>query len=217
MFSTRSLPSSRLSLQQLSLFFLLILCLPSPARAENGTEPLQEATIELRLQSTIENLTNIQQAIDTKQNTIGDLRVKQKKLDDNSEKQEIELKIGRIKNEIASLQQSFEHIALGSINRSVLNDQPEQKINWQDEIEQISRPLLSSLKELTAKPRQIDSLRRETERLETQIKVIDKALESIHSLQNTSLPAMMTDPLIQLSIDWQQRREDTQRKLEISR
>lgn len=209
MFST-TFTSAKLTRAILPLaLFVLVVCLPLQLHAETEVDPIQEAAIE--------NLANIQQSIDSKRNSIRELREQLKKLDDSSEKQEVEIKIGRIKNEILGLQQSFEHIALGSINRSIFNEQPEQQINWQDELEQISRPLLSSLKQLTAKPRQIDSLRREIERQETQIKVIDKALESLQFFKGRAMPAMTTEAINQLAVDWQQRREDTQRKLEISR
>ena len=204
------------SLLNLTLFVLLIACLPFYTHADTTVDHEQEAVIEVKLQSAVENLLNIQQSIELKRNAIRELRDQLKKLDDSSEKQELEQKIVRIKNDMSNLQLSFEHIALGGVNQTILTGQPEQKVKWQDEIEQISRPLLSSLKELTAKPRQIDSLRRDIERLEDQNKVIDKALESIRFFKNQTLPAITSDPVNQLLIDWEQRRDDTQRKLEIS-
>jgi len=212
--------TSTATCRSLVLTALLIFCISSQSHAETHTQASTgqelDATTEAKLQAATGNLTNIQKAIEVKQEQIHELRAKLKKPEDATEKQELELKITRIKNDITSLQVSFEHIALGGINHSILNEQPEKPINWQDEIEQISRPLLSSLKELTARPRQIDSLRRDIERLEAQLKVIDKALESIHFFKTLALPAMAASPVNQLLIDWKQRREDTQRKLEIS-
>ena len=204
------------SCKNLALLSLLIACAFSPGHAQAAPPQEQEITPETKLQNTVENLINIQKSIESKQDQVGVLREKLKKPEDTSEKQELEQSIARIKFDIKGLQVSFEHIALGGINRSILNEQPEQPINWQDEIEQISRPLLSTLKELTAKPRQIDSLHRDIEGLKEQVKVIDKALDSIHSINNQSLPPIAVDPVKQLLTDWEQRKEDTQRKLEIS-
>lgn len=199
---------------------LLIGCFFSPgyalAESQQTSEISAEISSESKLQATVENLVNIQKSIEVKLEQVRELRERLKKPEDASEKQEIEQKIARIKADISSLQSSFEHLALGGINRSILNEQPEQQINWQDELEQISRPLLSTLKELTAKPRQVDSLNRDIERLQEQIRVIDKAIESINSFKNLALPQIAAAPVNQLLIDWQQRREDSQRKLEIS-
>lgn len=199
---------------------LLLTCALSPAHADTNTQvptsTEQISATEAKLLASVENLVNIQKSIELKLEQVRELREKLKKPEDDTEKQELEKRITRIRDDITSLQSSFEHITLGGINRSILNEQPDKPINWQDEIEQISRPLLSTLKELTAKPRQIDSLRRDIERQEAQIKVIDKALESIRFFNSQSLPVKAVEPVSQLLTDWEQRREDIERKLEIS-
>ena len=202
--------------RSLASIFLLISITVVHGIALAETQQSLESASEVKLQTTVENLANIQKSIEAKQGLIRELRERLKKPEDASEKQELEQKIASIKSDISGLQVSFEHLALGGINRSILDDLPEQQINWQDELEQISRPLLSTLKELTAKPRQVDSLNRDIVRLQEQIKVIDKALESINTFKNQTLPPVAIDPINQLSIDWQQRKEDTHRKLEIS-
>lgn len=195
---------------------LLITCMLVTGYARADLSQDEAVAAETKLQNTVDNLANIQKSIEAKQEQIRELRERLKKPEDVSEKQELEQKIARIKFDITGLQVSFEQLALGGINRSILNEQPDQQINWQEELEQISRPLLSTLKELTAKPRQVDNLNRDIQRLQDQIKVIDKALDSINSFNNQALPPVAADPIKQLLLDWQQRKEDTQRKLEIS-
>jgi len=208
--------STAATVRKLSSFSLLIICVLFAGYAQADLHKEQADAAETKLLNTVDSLAIIQKSIEAKQGQVRELRERLKKPEDASEKQELEQKIARIKSDITSLQVSFEHLALGGINRSILNEQPDQQINWQDELEQISRPLLSTLKELTAKPRQVDSLNRDIVRLQDQIKVIDKALESINSLNNQELPPIAANPIKQLLIDWRQRKEDTQRKLEIS-
>ncbi|HUT41389.1 MAG TPA: hypothetical protein VM011_08620, partial [Gammaproteobacteria bacterium] len=199
------------------LILLAAVLLPCQTPAQPQENPVQGVATDARLQTAAENLASIQRSVEAKRNTLRELREQLKSLEDASERQEAERKIERIRNEIAELQQSFEHIALGGINLSILADQPEQPIDWRVEIEEISRPLLSSLKELTAKPRQLDSLRRDIDRQENQLKVIEKALESIRLFSTQDLPPAATDPIRQLLGTWEQRRDDTERALEISR
>ncbi|MGB5472351.1 MAG: hypothetical protein WBQ78_02605 [Gammaproteobacteria bacterium] len=198
------------------LVLLAAALLPCQAPAQPQEHPVQGAA-DVRLQTAAENLASIQRSVEAKRSTLRELREQLKTLEEATERQEVERKIERIRNEVAELQQSFEHIALGNINLSVLADQPEQPIDWRVEIEEISRPLLSSVKELTAKPRQLDSLRRDIERQENQLKVIDKALESIRLFSTQDLPPAAADPIRQLLVTWEQRRDDTERALEISR
>jgi hypothetical protein len=201
----------------LALLVLLAVLLPCQAPAQAPENQAQGAAANAKPQTAVDSLATIQRSIESRRNALRELRDQLKLLEEAAEKQEVEQKIERIRSEIAELQQSFEHIALGGINLSVLVDQPEQPIDWREEIEQISRPLLSTLKELTAKPRQLDSLHRDIERRENQLKVIDKALDSIRSFSKQDLPPAAADPIKQLLANWDQRRDDTERALEISR
>jgi len=215
--SHRNLIRTTPFLKGLVFLALASICLPSHGETETtAASGTAEATTVAKNQDATDSLMNIQNAIDQKRNTISHLKEQQKKLEDAAEKQELDLKIGRLKNEITGLQQSFEHIALGGVNESIFTEQPEVKIDWRDEIEQVSRPLLSTLKELTAKPRQIDSLRRDIEHREEQLQAIDKALESLRFFKNQSLPPVAADSVNQMILDWQQRRDDVQRALEIA-
>lgn len=203
--------------KSLPLLALLLVVTPPPLAAQTTAEPLASSETAVQTQNAVENLTNVQESIELKRSTIRELREQLKLLEDPSEKQELEQRIDRIKNEITGLQRSFEHIALGGIDQSIFTEQPEQKIDWQVEIEEVSRPLLSTLKELTEKPRQIDSLRRELDRQENQLKTIEKALDSIRFFSHQDLPPMASDALKKLLVDWEQRRDDAQRALEITR
>ncbi|MGD2113335.1 MAG: hypothetical protein PVI50_08110, partial [Gammaproteobacteria bacterium] len=195
----------------LALLLLLAALLPPPAPAQTDADPTRAATAAARSQAALDKLVTIQQSLEARRATVRELREQLKAPADSTERQELEQEVEQLKGEIAELQQSFEHIALGGINLSVLSDQPEQRINWRDEVEQISRPLLSTLKELTAKPRQIDSLSRDIERREDQLKVIDKALDSIRAFSRQDLPDAAATTLNQLQANWEQRRDDTQR------
>ncbi|MEZ5582728.1 MAG: hypothetical protein R3F37_08160 [Candidatus Competibacteraceae bacterium] len=117
---------------------------------------------------------------------------------------------------IEQLNTSFERIAVGGIDLSIFSEQPEEKFNWQEELIEITRPILNSLRELTDKPRKVEELRSQINRQEDQLEVIDKALNSIASLQKQSLPPRIDEKLKQLAANWQQRRNDTEQALEIA-
>ena len=205
------------SLRHIVLLTLLIAGASCHVYAQATVGQEQGTATDVKLQNAVENLASIQQSIELKRSAIRELREQLKQLEDASERQEVEQKIERIKSDISSLQQSFEHIVLGGISPSILTEQSEQGINWRDEIEQVSRPLLSTLKELTAKPREMDSLRRDIERREDQLRVIGKALDSIIRFKSQPLPPVADDPVNQLQIEWEQRRDDAERELEITR
>lgn len=196
---------------------LLLTLFLSGAALPAQEKQVQGTAADPKLQAAVDNLATIQSSIEAKRKTVRELREQLKGLDEATERQEIEQRIDHTRNEITELQQSFEHIALGGINLTVLAEQPEQPIDWREEIEEISRPLLSTLKELTAKPRQVDSLRRDIDRRTNQLKVIDRALESIRAIRDQGLPNGTVEPVNQLQATWEQRRDDIVRALDISR
>jgi hypothetical protein len=189
----------------------------SPPLAQAEAAPETADATAAGAHSAVDRLAVIQDSLDTKRRTVSELRKKLKALQDPTEIQELEQKIARIRVDIANLQQSFEHIALGGIDQSSLSEAPEQRIDWRDELEQISRPLLSTMKELTARPRQIDSLHRELERQESQLETIDNALDSLRQLSAQPVPRNTVEPLQQLLADWEQRRTDLLHEQEITR
>ena len=180
--------------------------------ADNKANKVETA---IKLENPVDSLTILQQSIAKKRDSVRELNEQLKQKMDPSERLEIEQKIGRVTNEILSLQRSFEHIALGGINQSVLADQPEQEINWKDELNQISRPIISTLKEITAKPRQMDALRRDIERHEEQLEEIEKALEALRFFREQPTSTQVAERINRLLSDWEIRREDTLRALEI--
>ncbi|NJN46528.1 MAG: hypothetical protein HC808_08675 [Candidatus Competibacteraceae bacterium] len=112
---------------------------------------------------------------------------------------------------------SFERIAVGGLDLSVFSEEPEAVFNWQEELIEITRPVLSSLRELTDKPRKIEQLRSQINRQEDQLEVIDKALDSITAFQGHALPAPIDEKLNALATDWHQRRNDIEQELENAR
>jgi small-conductance mechanosensitive channel len=194
------------------LLTVLVSLLPAPVIAQQAVTPVTVVDSG----SAIENLEKLMLSIETNRETSRELRGQLKQLDNSPEAVNIEKKLERLNKEITGLQQTFEYVLLGGANQSLLTDQPEQPINWKAELEQISKPLLSSVKELTARPRQIDSLRREIDRRETQLKTIEKGLGSLTQFSNMKLSPALAEPVKQLITEWEQRRDDTQRLLDIS-
>jgi len=204
-------------LRNLALIALLIACVPALAEVQPSEGKVKAAETHIKPMDSVDSLAILQKSIDMKRDSVRELSEQLKLITDPSELLEIQKKIERLMNEISSLQSSFEHLALGGINLSVLADQPDQKINWRDELEQISRPLIATLKEITSKPRQMDALRRDIERYQEQLEKIEKALVSLRFFKEQNVPAWVVEPINRLLSDWEIRREDTLRALDIAR
>lgn len=196
---------------------LLTVAMPCTATDQATAVREQDANNEVQQDDSVEKLASILQSIKAKRDTVRDLNDKLKKLTDTSEKTETTQKIERINKEIAGLQNAYEQIVLGGIDLAVFQDQSEVEINWKDELEQISRPIVSTLKEFTAKPRQIDALRRDQSWQQEQLQEIERALASLQSFRQQATTPLVEQSLDRLIVDWQERRDDTRRSMEIAR
>jgi small-conductance mechanosensitive channel len=204
----------------LRAFVLLALMIADTAYAADGQskeDKVNNIQPAIKLDSSVDSLAVLQQSIAMKRELVRGLNEELKQKTELSERLELEQKIARINNEISSLQKSFEHIALGGINQSVLADQPEQTVNWKDELDQISRPIIATLKEITAKPRQMDALRRDIERHEKQLFEIEKALEALRSFREQAASPEVLERINRLISDWEIHKDDSLRGLEIAR
>jgi small-conductance mechanosensitive channel len=106
---------------------------------------------------------------------------------------------------------------IGGISLSAFSEQPVKDFDWQKELVAITRPILSSLNELTEKPRRIDELRSQIERYEDQLEVIDKALDSIDTFRQQTPPDIIADKFEVVAAAWRQRKVDTDNALEVAR
>lgn len=196
----------------------ILLTATVPSAAEDPASDINEQIADkaLKQDDSVDKLTSMLESIKAKRGTVRDLKDKLKKLTDPAEKAETEKKIERINKEISSLQSSFEQIVLGGIDLAVFNDRDEVKLDWRDELELISRPIVSTMKEITAKPRQIDALRRDIAWHQDQLREIETALASLQTFSEQATQPVVDEALAQLIADWEERKADTRRAMEIA-
>jgi len=203
----------------LRAFFVgVLLTVTVPAGAEVSAPDIKEQKTDNAPEQddSVDKLAYILESIKTKRDNVRDLNDKLKKLTDPAEKSETEQRIERINKEISSLQRSYEQIVLGGIDLAVFVDRAEVKLDWKDELELISRPIVSTLKEITAKPRQIDALRSDIAWQQDQLREIEKALASLQTFRQQAMPPVVDESLAQLIAEWEERKADTRRAMEIA-
>jgi len=168
-------------------------------------------------QQAIDRLTNIHQSLSKKRPTLDELKQQVKKTREEERKQELQEDLTDLQKNIQQLNNAFERIAIGGLDLSIFSDEPESTFDWQEELIEITRPILSGLKELTDKPRKIEELRSQINLQEDQLEIIDKALDSLAAFQGHTPPASVEEKLKALTDDWQQRRSDIEQELENAR
>ncbi len=107
---------------------------------------------------------------------------------DEVDQAKIRAQISSLRELINDLTSSFENIAVNGANLRNLQGDSSEELSWHDELMQVARPLLNSLKEATAKPRRIEELRREIDLYQQQFDVTRRAITSLAQFDRAEVP-----------------------------
>lgn len=198
------------------LAVFLLLPASAFAQTEISEEVTQNSNSEAERTARIARLEQIKRVQQDKHEELAKL---QKQLASATEvdRVKIEAQIAAVQSNIEELTQSFERIAVSGINLKNLDKVEEEKLDWRNELLQVARPILDSLKEATAKPRQIEELRTSIGLYEQQLQALDKAIESAVQLEGNEMPGAVADELLALTESLRERRTDIGHSLEVSR
>jgi len=164
----------------------------------------------------LRKLLAIKLAPDNKREQVREL-LEQLNTADEAANNEIRNQLSELRQSIDELSNSFEYFAVNGVNLRGLNEADKPELNWRDELVQIARPLLDSLKEATEKPRKIEELRRSIQQFERQLILVRKGQNSIDLLHSEKLQPVVANGLAKLTETWQERRINIERSLEIAR
>ena len=171
---------------------------------------------QAQLQQTVRRLLTIRMALEDRRVRVRDLLNKLNTADE-VESERIREEIAAHREIIEQLTASFENTAVGGANLRGSSDDEERQLNWNEELAQIARPLLDSLKEATEKPRRIAELRSAIDRYQQQLEISQKALAEIARFDQQEMPEAVADGLRALDDAWQKRNFDIQNSLKIAR
>jgi small-conductance mechanosensitive channel len=205
-------------IQVFSILFIALLTTSLGLAQTNATSTDQEQTETQTKQfeessqtQVVRRLLAIKQALESRRVRIREL-LEQLETADEADKPNIRKLIDDQRDVVRDLTISFENIAAsGAVLRN--QDATEGKMDWNAELTQIMRPLITSLKDATEKPRRIAELRAEIDIYERQLEVARKASTSIAQFDRQSVPLEVADGLDAIAATWQERSQDIEHSL----
>lgn len=198
------------------LLFLCWLTLAAPANAQTAAPGSRGTVPESSPEATVERLAGFSAAIDKKRASIESIRAEISATDDDADREQLEAELQQAREELANLRKAFEQVVTGRADDTVFVDEPVELIDWRRELEQISMPILATLKDLTDKPRKIEKLRGQIELLEEQQQVLERAMSSLESYGDIDLPEDVDELHEDILEKWLKRQGDTAQELELA-
>ncbi|MDJ0777717.1 MAG: hypothetical protein QNJ85_07635 [Gammaproteobacteria bacterium] len=184
----------------------------TPGDAAAATTPAQDDA----RQQTVRRLLAIRQALEMRRASIREL-LEQLETADEAEQAAIQQKIAEHRGVVRGLTSSFENIAADGAVLRDLEDAGDKPLNWNQELSEIVRPLITSLRDATEKPRRIAELRAAIDIYQRQYEVARRATESVAELEQLNLPEEVATGLETVAAAWRARRQDIERSLEVAR
>jgi hypothetical protein len=175
----------------------------------------ETSSVDIERDQTIQKLYVIKIAIDSQRELVQDLLV-QFDTADEATKNSIREQLSQLRQSIKDLTRSFEYFAVNGISLSGLDEGESTELDWREELIQIARPILNSLKEATEKPRKIEELRRSIEQYEKQLILAQQGKDAIELLYSAKPEPVVANSLDEIEKAWQERSMNIQRSLEIA-
>ncbi len=104
--------------------------------------------------------------------------------------------------DITTLSSTFELVALGNTDITAVIEDAKVQIDWRQDLLDILKPLVDSLKSLTKKPRQISDLRDQITSSAARIIATEQALLAIGAITTVTLSTETATRLAELEVKW---------------
>ena len=202
-----------------TLLAALLVASPGHAQTDSASADQGDAAAqgdESAQDQAVRRLLAIRQALESRRARIREL-LERLETADEADQPGIRQQIAENQEIVRDLTASFENIAASGAVLRDSDDATEQPLDWNEELSQIVRPLVTSLKDATEKPRRIAELRAAIDIYERQLEVARKASASIAQFDRQSVPPEVAESLDAVANSWRERSQDIERSLENAR
>jgi hypothetical protein len=182
---------------------------PAVESAARAAQPSEEAARNERLGAILQTIgsTEAERAEIAKRRKAAPAEAEAKQLDED---------LVRVSRRLEELRTAFEELATGGVSAATLEQEAEEKpVDWRQELEDVLRPLLNEIKQLTERPRTIERLRTELAVYQDRLQTADRALMRLDEALGQADSASLKKALTELKQSWTSRRADAESRLQL--
>jgi predicted nucleic acid-binding Zn-ribbon protein len=179
----------------------------TPAENEQPQPPADPPTLDAQLRTLLETI----QTVEAERTAINRQLRRTTNADEAQKLQEHAEQLAR---RLENLRISFEELATKGLSTDDLKPKPATEFDWQQELEEVIRPLLDELKQLTERPRTIERLRGEQTRAENQIQIAETAMGRLETTLQQIETSAVTQALEKVLEEWRDHYEEAESRLQ---
>lgn len=204
--------------------FLVFIAIAFAIGASHAAEepPLESSVVaasrdDARKLSTEQQLEDLAKLLGAAREDAADLLKQVNSTKDEAEKKRIQTDLNKVNLQIDDLMAGIEKVAAGSLEAEVFASAQQKGFDWQHELEEIFKPIVVELKQMTARARNIERLRSEIAFYEERLPVATRAVQKLDEYLRDAQSPSLTKELKKIADRWRSRRDEIQNKLKVSR
>ena len=163
-------------------------------------------------QNTLSTLTDIMQSMDDLQKSLDGKKNDYKNAETDEKKAKITDQMNEIIRVLERRQKEFESIAVGGDVDDVTS-RPLKAFDLQSEIQEIFRPFIEELKNITSHPRELERLRKEISFYEKQLLTVQQGLVNAKELTTAATDPRLKKRLLLIENEWQEKEKELIRQI----
>ncbi|MCP4404463.1 MAG: hypothetical protein GY801_45070 [bacterium] len=177
--------------------------------------PKQEDTLSLREKMTIATLRGIIQSIEAVEEELQEAQAAFDAAETEEQKAAFAEGIKGLLVQRTQLQQDFEEIATG-LDLEKFVAPPQDSFDWKAEMQEVVGPIVEEIKNLTARPRELEKLRTQVSYYEKRLGMVKKAIAQIQTRIDQSKAKKMKRLLGEVKVRWEDREKELSRLLSVT-
>ena len=180
------------------------------------SSPLFSTTIDKEKQITINNLELVLESISNVSTQITRLQETLQSSKGIGREQEIRMQIKELSEKLKYLNNNFSQLSTG-VDTEIFVTKEKKSINWSLELKELLEPLINELKKMTSHPRELDKLRNDIEKYESELQLIEKAIDNINILLTSISNKKLIDKLETNKSKWENKKNEIKTRINITK
>jgi len=164
----------------------------------SSSDTVKDDTTEMSTLTTLQSLIRSMQDLESQ---LKDLKPALKAAETEEQKIKIAAEINKLAESLDEHENDFERISIG-VDLDRFGEKPEQDLDWKNEVQELLGPVLQELKNMTARPRQLERLRSEVAHYENKVPIVKKAIANLQKLIDKTKDDQLKDQLSNLKKHW---------------
>ena len=192
---------------QLFILFFFILAGPYPYSSAFASQTDAQVSIQ-NLESLVQSMNNLSRMISATQDVM-------KSSDGIGREKELRAQLGELQTKLQVMEGSFEQLSAG-MGLDALKKEKQTGVDWNRELTDFLAPIMSQVRKMTSRPRQIEALRNEVAQYHAQLRMTQEAQKRLILLVSQAGNPQLIEKLGKLTRSWENQENQVRARMAVS-